>query len=379
MYVDGNIDSSLAHFRSSPNGASGDGFLRPGRPLSDIHETTEPSFADVSYHMSGHDAEPVGLPTVAPEREQKSAKRANEAMEAKTPRSERGRRSPAPSVAGRSQAADSVYSIPNGYVPQRASSRLGRNRGASKQVDAIVPQILPQSIESTVPNRGKSRSPVRDAMSRLDAVTSDGVRHIPSKTFIRSNQALEILDDPVLRHHRVNTELKLAASLFVGGGSVEGDVLVMVDHNEKARPKKGLALCSISVDLIGVEEVSGQRRSIFLNLATELVDVDNPPPASMLDLEKHEGVNESCWHLIPCYSSLPFCLSLPLDVGSPPFHSRRARIRFVLCVTILIKESGRRHLYLYLVLSPHPMNIYRDEATALRLCASLLDCIDRYG
>jgi hypothetical protein len=53
---------------------------------------------------------------------------------------------------------------------------------------------------------------------------------------------------------------------------------------------------------------------------------------------------DSFWSLIPSFTSLPFVISLPLDTGPPPFHSKHARIRFVLCATILIKDGDRRYL-----------------------------------
>jgi len=41
---------------------------------------------------------------------------------------------------------------------------------------------------------------------------------------------------------------------------------------------------------------------------------------------------------------LLFFEGLPLDVGPPPFQSKTAKIRYVLCVTLLVREQARQYV-----------------------------------
>jgi len=132
--------------------------------------------------------------------------------------------------------------------------------------------------------------------------------------------------------------------LFIGGGSIEGTARITVDEAERIRHRRSLAINRVSVDLLGVEEMTGAKRSIFLNLATEMIDADNPPPHNMVESLKQISPIDPFWYLAPSVSSLPFVLSLPLDVGPPRFQSKHARIRYVLCITLLIRDSGRTYL-----------------------------------
>jgi hypothetical protein len=130
----------------------------------------------------------------------------------------------------------------------------------------------------------------------------------------------------------------------VGGGSIEGTVQIKVDDAERIRHRRTLDIARISVDLLGLEEMSGNRRAVFLNLATELIDEHNPPPANMIDTQKLMSYNDFFWHLMPSVTNLAFNLSLPLNVGPPPFHSKNARIRYVLCVSLLIRDHGKQYI-----------------------------------
>jgi hypothetical protein len=142
----------------------------------------------------------------------------------------------------------------------------------------------------------------------------------------------------------MSAELHLGANLFVGGGSIEGHVRIIVNEIERARHKRQLAINRISIDLLGVEEVTGPKRGVFLNLTTELIDFQNPPPHQMVESLKQISPIDPFWLLIPSTSNLPFLLSLPLDVGPPTFSSRYARIRYVLSVTLLIRDQGKQYL-----------------------------------
>ena len=155
---------------------------------------------------------------------------------------------------------------------------------------------------------------------------------------------MDILDFPCHRHPRVTVELHVAASLFVGGGTIEGHVRIVVEEIERIRHRRQLAIGRISVDLLGAEEMSGVKRHVFLNLATELIDSDNPPPHTMVESLKQISPLDPFWHLAPSMTNLPFALSLPLDVGPPPFHSKNARIRYILCTTVLVRDQGKQYL-----------------------------------
>jgi hypothetical protein len=155
---------------------------------------------------------------------------------------------------------------------------------------------------------------------------------------------IDVLEFPKHQHPRVTVELHAAASLFVGGGSVEGHVRIVIDDLERIRHRRQLAISRLSIDLLGVEEMSSSRRNIFLNLATELMDSDNPPPHNMVESLKQISPIDPFWLLAPSVSHLPFLISLPLDVGPPPFWSKGARIRYVLCATALIRDQGKQYL-----------------------------------
>lgn len=41
---------------------------------------------------------------------------------------------------------------------------------------------------------------------------------------------------------------------------------------------------------------------------------------------------------------MPFALSLPLDVGPPPFTAKHTRIRYIISATTLIRDQGKQYL-----------------------------------
>jgi hypothetical protein len=138
--------------------------------------------------------------------------------------------------------------------------------------------------------------------------------------------------------------MDLSAGTFVGGGTVEGAVQINVDDAERIRHRRTLDIARISADLLGVEEMIGHKRSAFLNLGTELIDLDNPPPKNMVDTQKPNAPDDLFWHLIPSLTHLSFIISLPLNVGPPPFQSKHAKIRYVVCVSLLIRDQGRQYV-----------------------------------
>ncbi|KAK8211582.1 hypothetical protein M8818_003237 [Zalaria obscura] len=196
----------------------------------------------------------------------------------------------------------------------------------------------------SVRRANSSRSPVKQTSLRLDPVSSDASRRLPSRTFVRSPLPADILEFPTHRHPRVSIDLQIAAPLHVGGGSIEGYVRITVDDADRMRPRKSLAVSRLSVDLLGAEEIHGYRRAIFLSLGTEVLDKEHPPPRSMVVSSNPYSADDPFWTLTPCHSTLPFLVSLPLDTGPPPFHSKNARIRYVLCATLVIRDAGRQYI-----------------------------------
>ena len=161
---------------------------------------------------------------------------------------------------------------------------------------------------------------------------------------MRDPPSNELLEFPTHRHPRVEVGLDLSAGIFVGGGSIEGTVQINVDDAERIRHRRTLDIARISLDLLGLEEMSGNRRSVFLNLANELIDEDNPPPHNMVDSQEQISPHEPFWHLMPSITNLHFMMSLPLNVGPPPFQSKNARIRYLLCVSLLIRDQGKQYI-----------------------------------
>ncbi|KAF1971277.1 hypothetical protein BU23DRAFT_471373 [Bimuria novae-zelandiae CBS 107.79] len=369
------------------------------RPLSDIREITESSLADTiprrllsekQLPHSGSHTELTQKPSVASRLASLDPRLAeNREPDRKTSidsngvrSTHRGRRTPSPV----DLSISSIYSIPPGSIPPRSSSKT-RARSASQgrftlpisslnaqkvpvpslnNVTAI-PLPPPRGASSTIPRRGQSQSPLHDLAA---PVAHDTNRRPPSRTFVREPLSAELLEYPSHRHPRVHLGLDLSASLFVGGGSIEGTVQINVDDAERIRHRKTLAIARISIDLLGLEEMSGNKRTVFLNLATELIDDKNPPPQNMVDSQEPIGRDDPFWHLMPSITNLPFSMSLPLNVGPPPFQSKNARIRYVLCVSLLIRDQGKQ----YIVRVPEDitvLSVYDPEKALMSLPSPL--------
>lgn len=238
----------------------------------------------------------------------------------------------------------------------------------------LPPPSRPVFEGLTIPNRGPGCSPVKDARSRYDAVREDSGRRVPSRTQVRMAQSVDILEFPTYRHPRVKLDLRVSAPLFVGGGSIEGHVHVTVDENERLRSRRSLALGAICVDLVGFEDVDGGRKAAFLAVGTELIDTAHPPPSNMVEPRNPLVPDDRFWTLSPSTSALPFMVSLPLDTGPPPFRSKHASIRFLLCATALIRDAGK----LYRVRVSQDVNVIAtyDPEKALTSLASPLTATD---
>ena len=277
----------------------------------------------------------------------------------------RSSRTPSPPSPADNNSLSSVYSIPPGSVPPRSSSRTrARSVSRTRQAPAAmplstiqrlpaptvthttptIPQPPPRNASHTTTRHGQSLLPLDHVTTRIEPTLHDNHRRIPSRTFIREPISKELLEFPLHRHPRIQVGLDLSAGIFVGGGSIEGTVQINIDDAERIRHRRTQDIARISIDLLGIEEMSGNRRRVFLNLATELIDEDNPPPQHMVYDQKPIGSNELFWHLMPSATNLTFNLSLPLNVGPPPFHSRNARIRYALCVSLLIRDHGKQYI-----------------------------------
>ena len=243
--------------------------------------------------------------------------------------------------------AASTMSLPLSSVPERKSSRARLQRRSSQlSRSSIEFQPLPpapaRGLGYTVSVRGRSRSPVRSAVARLDPVSSV-MQRVPSRTYIRPVKPLDILDVPQLSHPRAVLAIRIAAPLFVGGGTIEGQVNVLIDGGRSSGRHKNRPTISIgrlSIDVLGVEIGHG-RQSIFRSLAHELIDETYPPPSTMVAAPRE--ASDAFWAVMPCDSVLPFKLDLPINMGPPPYKSKHASIRYILCATLVIRLSGKLH------------------------------------
>ena len=351
----------------TPHSAFANTHLAPAlvasRPLSDIRELTEPSLPGSAQRESalelglGHGQNPSRMGSTRRERpaapvagrqeathDRKESGQSRHAVASNyRPECGQGRpRSPYASPDG-AEDGSSVYSVPAGNVPRRSSSRnRHRPSGSLPRSRAVDIPPNPQRYNS-VSNRSTSKSPIKETISRL-LHNNHGARRAPSKTIVKveSTSTGNILDHPSHQHPRLKVDLQVAAPLFVGGSTVEGVVRIVVDEADRVRHRKTLTLERVSVDLLGVEELSGSKRHVFLALGNELVDLGHPPPNDMVESLSILGSEGRSWILVPSITKLPFLITLPLEVGPPPFQAKHARIRYVLCATLTIKDAGRQ-------------------------------------
>ena len=238
-------------------------------------------------------------------------------------------------------------SLPFSSVPIRKSSRSRLLRQSSQALGtpagkSQVPLNTQGRLGITVSSRGRSVSPVRSAAARYNAISSNAHRK-PSRTFVRPVRPYDILEHPGTGHPRVSLEVGIPAPLCVGGGTVEGQVSVTFDsirHRTRAKPSAAIFVSRLAVDIIGVETSQG-KNFIFQNLASELIDEAHPPPATMVAASR--GDADACWEVAPSSSVLAFKLDLPVFMGPPPYKSKHANIKYILCATLIFKISGKQH------------------------------------
>ncbi|KAI9833032.1 MAG: hypothetical protein M1819_003864 [Sarea resinae] len=327
------IRPSTAHSRLAP------------RPLSDIREDTEPSLLEAIRGRTSFESNPRRLSKAS------ESERPGGLKESST-NGNLGTRFPLDSPKNTSSS-----SLPLESIPPRRSSTLLRRESSNSSHHKYQPILAPppKSLGLTIPNHGPSRSPVRAAAARNEPVSSESARKIPSRTFVRLAPPKDILDAPQHRHPRARVSVRIPASLFMGGGTVEGKVDILIDEGirERARKHRQLSISRLSVDILGVEEISSLKRSIFMSLANELIDIDHPPPSIMLASTTPLSLNDPFWLLAPSKVTLAFRMSLPLNVGPAPFNSRHAKIRYILCATMLIKDVDKQ----YIVRESHDISI----------------------
>ncbi|KAF2668386.1 hypothetical protein BT63DRAFT_274752 [Microthyrium microscopicum] len=251
----------------------------------------------------------------------------------------------------------SAYSLSLENVPPRSSSRRnldirGRSLPLLRQPDSTtaltgsqISLLDPKPMGYRMPNKAAPRSPLKKMISRDSLSQLVPGRHHGPRTFIRTtNPNTDIIDFPTHRHPRVSADLQVGSALFFGGSTIEGRIKVNVQDVYRAKHKAQFAIGRVSLDLLGIEEMNGAKRSIFLNLATELIDHAHPPPHQMVTSLKQISPTDPFWLLAPSLSSLPFILNLPVDIGPPSFQSKHARIRYTLAVTILVRDQGKQYL-----------------------------------
>lgn len=320
------------------------------RPLSDIRELTEPSLIGSIRRKPSLNRKPSNASDRSQSKNVSLSRKPS--LKAGRPEAKSADRDIAAyadpqklsDTPGDRSSCSSIYSIPLANVPPRSTSKLGRKGSIDKDIAALLDPPPARGKGFTIPSHGRARSPVKQQAARFNPVTSDSERRIPSRTFRRNPSSADILDAPCHRHPRVSVEINANAPLFVGGGSIEGHVQLNVDNAERLRHKRAVAIARISVDLLGVEEMTASKRHVFLDLATELIDNANPPPLQMVESPKQLSPIDPFWLLKASISSIPFMLSLPLDTGPPPFQSKHARIRYILSVTLLIRDQSRQYL-----------------------------------
>ena len=109
------------------------------------------------------------------------------------------------------------------------------------------------------------------------------------------------------------------------------------DIRELTEPS--LDIARISVDLISLKEMTGSKKSVFLNLATELIDSENPPPYNMVENQDQISLD-------------PFGISCPqLRIS----HSKSAAGCWSSAISVKACENSTCALYH----SSHPGSIYR--------------------
>ena len=150
-----------------------------------------------------------------------------------------------------------------------------------------------------------------------------------------------MVEVPEVSHARVSIDTRITAPLFMGGGTVEGQIHLKIDggnvtSRRKSRPT--ISIGRIAVDVLGVETAQS-RQHIFRNLAVELIDENHPPPSTIVVASQKRF--DAFWEVVPSVSVLPFQVNLPINTGPPPYKSKNACIRYVLCATVVFQIAQK--------------------------------------
>ena len=311
--------------------------------LSDIREVSDSSKAAKSTHEQSASIDGMRELPSTPVQQRDESPSSSNGSPANAPITQKA------SLMGLGCRATSAMSLPMREVPERRSSisALSRKAAPSRKpsLQAVPKWRVPPSSSGTktVPNRGRSSSPVRAAVDR-STQSSDAFRPSPLQTVIRTTPSMELLDKPQLKSDRLEMGAHLPSRLFVGGGTVEGHISLIVDNAILVSRKKlkPVSISRLSVDIIGVEEVNDGRRWTFLALGTDLFDETHPPPSGLIDGRSPKHRSELGWLLKPASVTIPFCINLPLNLGPPPYDSKQACIRYILCPTAHIAIGEKR-------------------------------------
>ena len=249
------------------------------------------------------------------------------------------------SETGRSPGGAGITTL--NRVPKRGSPGITPSRPIRSILKWKKPDIAPTTLAppqgsgQTIPTRGQSSSPIRrEAANSKHSVP--GVMRTPSRTFIRIVKPVDIIEVPEIKHPRLSLRTVVGSPLFIGGATIEGEVRVIVENKKSRRARRlqpVLLLERATIDLLGIETCNGNNH-VFRSLAMELIDDAHPPPAAMVVSTKVRF--DQSWELIPSNTKIPFRLNLPIDMGPPPYRSRHADIRYVLCTTMTLQIEGRR-------------------------------------
>ena len=228
--------------------------------------------------------------------------------------------------AGHSTIADPLLTTQRD-ISSQPSKEGPAKAGQFKQLP--LDPLLPQLEDHHRPSKHHERSvSVGPSSSRY------------SSQFTPPQKPHDVVEIPQIRHARVSLETKCSSPLYTGGSTLEGEVEVTVDGGRFAKRHKDLPPLSmgrIIVDLVGVEAWNG-KHNIFHSLAVDAVNETHPPPGPVLASTKPAN---GFWAVTPSLVHVPFQFFLPVKAGPPPYMSKHASIRYILCATAIFKTLGR--------------------------------------
>ena len=129
----------------------------------------------------------------------------------------------------------------------------------------------------------------------------------------------------------------------MGGATVEGEVHVSIDGGgleSKRKSKIPLSVRKTSITLVGIERCKS-RQEIFRALTCDLIDGSHPPPPGMAPGPGTSS--EGPWDVVASVTVLPFRLDLPVDMGPPPYESKKVGISYCLSTLVEFEIAGRTH------------------------------------